>query len=127
MDTLTHRLTLALPPTGMFRAVGEDRSSLLCRECSTPSRGVMIQADETVQHARWHLTILREPAGPSLPDRVECDREFGVDHEHDAEECERILWEMSHGADAAYDAYADAYNREAEEESLGRPLFPNEY
>ena len=62
--------------------------------------------------------------------REACEAEFGP-HEHDDEECARILDEMENGADRAYEAYwaaeAEAYNREAEENMLGRPLFPNEY
>jgi len=53
-----------------------------------------------------------------------CDREFGP-HEHDEAECARILDTMSGGDDGSW--LADAFNREAEEASLGRPLFPNEY
>lgn len=53
-----------------------------------------------------------------------CYREFG-DHDHDVVECSRILHDMSGGDDGSW--YADALNREAEENMLGRPLFPNEY
>lgn len=57
--------------------------------------------------------------------RVECEREFG--HHTDHSDCQRIIWEMNHGANDAYEAYYGGLNREAEEAMLGRPLFPNEY
>lgn len=55
---------------------------------------------------------------------TECEYEFGPHDDHS--DCERIMAEMANpgGAD---DGYAGAYNRELEEERLGRPLFPNEY
>ena len=60
-------------------------------------------------------------------DHLECYEEFGP-HDHDPEECERILWVMNGGDTIAYmEAEQEAYSREAEEASLGRPLFPNEY
>ena len=52
-----------------------------------------------------------------------CYREFG-DHDHDPARCAMILDNMNASWD---DGFADAYNRELEAESLGRPLFPNEY
>lgn len=55
-----------------------------------------------------------------------CDLEFGEDHNHDDAECAWMLEAMS--GEAYYDdGLADALNREAEENMLGRPLFPNEY
>lgn len=57
----------------------------------------------------------------------ECDREFG-EHEHDDAECARMLDEMSGASVIAHMEWErEAYNREAEESMLGRPLFPNEY
>lgn len=59
---------------------------------------------------------------------TECELEFGPHTEH--ADCAWLLDEMTHGADRAADAADDlarAYNREAEEQMLGRPLFPNEY
>lgn len=53
----------------------------------------------------------------------ECEYEFGPHTDHS--DCQRTLDEMS--AEPWDDGYAEAYNREAEEMSLGRPLFPNEY
>jgi hypothetical protein len=55
----------------------------------------------------------------------ECEFEFGVHDDHS--DCDRILDEMNYGASDAYDAYYGGYDREAEENMLGRPLFPNEY
>ena len=54
-----------------------------------------------------------------------CMIEFGLDHVHDAYECENTMYLMN--ANSEYDYYAEAYNRELEEDMLGRPLFPNEY
>lgn len=57
----------------------------------------------------------------------ECDREFG-EHEHDDRECARMLDEMSGGSHLEHMEWErESYNRELEAESLGRPLFPNEY
>ena len=57
-----------------------------------------------------------------------CDLEFGEDHDHDDAECARMLDEMSGGSMIDHMEWErDAYNREAEENMLGRPLFPNEY
>jgi hypothetical protein len=56
----------------------------------------------------------------------ECESEFGPHDDH--KECAYILFNMS---DTSYSEYLDwereSYNRELEAESLGRPLFPNEY
>lgn len=52
-----------------------------------------------------------------------CYLEFG-EHDHDPARCQRILDDMAGSWD---DGLADAFNREAEESYLGRPLFPNEY
>lgn len=60
----------------------------------------------------------------------ECNHEFGPNHEHDERECARMLYVMGGGEyddGALYDGLAYALNREAEERTLGRPLFPNEY
>ena len=56
----------------------------------------------------------------------DCDIEFG-EHEHDDAECQRMLDTMSGVGvdDGSWER--EAYNREAEEQMLGRPLFPNEY
>lgn len=56
----------------------------------------------------------------------DCDKEFGV-HDHDDAECGRMLDTMNGIGvdDGSWEA--EAYNREAAEMSLGRPLFPNEY
>lgn len=63
---------------------------------------------------------------PWSKDVRDCDFEFGPTHEHDDMECHRLMDAMS--SDAPYDdGLADALNREAEEQSLGRPLFPNEF
>jgi hypothetical protein len=61
--------------------------------------------------------------GVFVPAARDCDAEFGP-HEHDDVECARILADMSPDYD---DWEARALNREAEENMLGRPLFPNEY
>lgn len=55
-----------------------------------------------------------------------CDIEFGGDHEHDDAECARMLDTMNGIGvdDGSWER--EALNREAEEHSLGRPLFPNE-
>lgn len=53
----------------------------------------------------------------------DCMIEFGLDHDHDAVECERLMAMMND----PMDGYDDFYNRELEEDMLGRPLFPNEY
>lgn len=52
--------------------------------------------------------------------RYECLSEFGPHEDHS--DCERMLHDMANGC-----ICDDAYNREAEETMLGRPLFPNEY
>lgn len=57
-------------------------------------------------------------------DVLSCDFEFGIDHEHDEMECNRLIDAMS-GEAEAQDDYG--MNREAEEQMLGRPLFPNEF
>lgn len=54
----------------------------------------------------------------------DCDIEFG-EHTHDDIECARILDVMNNGYPE--NDLRDALNREAEENMLGRPLFPNEY
>lgn len=56
-----------------------------------------------------------------------CDTEFGLLHDHDPVECDRMMDLMS--GDGADDGSweAEAYNRDAEETALGRPLAPNEY
>lgn len=56
----------------------------------------------------------------------ECDLEFGP-HDHNDAECAQALDIMENGYGDPYQDDRDAYNREAEEEILGRPLFPNEY
>lgn len=62
-----------------------------------------------------------------IPDERDCDIEFGP-HNHDDVECARILDEMNGESMRYYIEWERAaYNREAEENMLGRPLFPNEY
>lgn len=70
----------------------------------------------TERHApRWNL-----PA--------DCNSEFGPDHDHDNFECAQTLDYMRDPFGGFYDdGFAESYNRGLEEESLGRPLFPNEY
>jgi hypothetical protein len=71
-------------------------------------------------------------AGDPLPVRGarfrhrDCDLEFGA-HVHDEAECQRLMDTMSGVGVDDGSWLADAYNREAEESMLGRPLFPNEY
>lgn len=58
----------------------------------------------------------------------ECEYEFGPHEDHS--DCQRMIHEMSSASDMMSDMLRyeqDTYSREAEEESLGRPLFPNEY
>lgn len=54
-----------------------------------------------------------------------CVLEFGWHDEHS--DCQRMLDTMDGDYGDPDSWYADAYNREREEEMLGRPLFPNEY
>ncbi len=56
----------------------------------------------------------------------ECDYEFGH-HDHDDRECAQTLAGMNGGDDDWLAYEQDAYTREHQEESLGRPLLPNEY
>lgn len=58
--------------------------------------------------------------------RAACDSEFGP-HDHDDAECARMLDTMNGVGVDDGSWYADASNRDAEENALGRPLFPNEY
>lgn len=57
----------------------------------------------------------------------ECNREFGPNHEHDENECQWLMDNMSPepwdiGYDyPAYDPQTDHFER------FGRPAFPNEY
>ena len=68
----------------------------------------------------------RRRRGVAWNDNVRsCDFEFGPTHEHDDMECARMIDARS--SDVPDDGLADALNREAEEQSLGRPLFPNEF
>lgn len=55
----------------------------------------------------------------------ECLSEFGPHDDHD--DCARMLALMSGDDDGGAGWEAEQYNRELEAESLGRPLFPNEY
>ena len=58
------------------------------------------------------------------PSIERCTEEFGPHEDHS--ECERIMDGMNGYSDYD-DGYAYSYNRELEEDMLGRPLFPNEY
>lgn len=57
---------------------------------------------------------------------ADCELEFGPHDDHG--DCERIMAEMSGDSMTDYLMWEqEAYSREAQEMSLGRPLFPNEY
>lgn len=76
--------------------------------------GQMYDPDECITDI--YVPVDRAPVEDCVP-------EFGEHDDHS--DCCWLLDNMS--GVASDDGYADAYNREAEEMSLGRPLFPNEY
>lgn len=67
--------------------------------------------------------MLTERHAPALLD--ECLAEFGPHDDHS--NCAGMLATMNDGYYDHMEWEAEQYNREAEENMLGRPLFPNEY
>jgi hypothetical protein len=83
--------------------------------------------DGSFYFEEYAIVLEKNGFGPNDWDRfiLECTEEFGPHPYHDR--CEWILANMSPDYDDYVEWEIESYNRGLEEESLGRPLFPNEY